>query len=59
MAKRVLILATNGFEQSELMKPKANLEKAGIETTVVSLESGEIKRQGRQDARRSEQLRRL
>jgi len=43
MAKRVLILATNGFEQSELMKPKANLEKAGIETTVVSLESGEIK----------------
>ena len=43
MAKRVLILATNGFEQSELMKPKANLEKAGIETTIVSLESGEIK----------------
>ena len=43
MAKRVLILATNGFEQSELMKPKVNLEKAGIETTVVSLESGEIK----------------
>ena len=43
MAKRVLILATNGFEQSELVKPKANLEKAGIETTVVSLESGEIK----------------
>ena len=43
MAKRVLILATNGFEQSELTKPKANLEKAGIETTVVSLESGEIK----------------
>ena len=43
MAKHVLILATNGFEQSELMKPKANLEKAGIETTVVSLESGEIK----------------
>ena len=42
MAKRVLILATNGFEQSELTKPKANLEKAGIETTVVSLESGEI-----------------
>ena len=43
MAKHVLILATNGFEQSELTKPKANLEKAGIETTVVSLESGEIK----------------
>ncbi|GMN13249.1 type 1 glutamine amidotransferase domain-containing protein [Altererythrobacter sp. MTPC7] len=43
MTKRVLILATDGFEQSELMKPKANLENAGIETTVVSLESGEIK----------------
>ncbi|MEO1968312.1 MAG: type 1 glutamine amidotransferase domain-containing protein [Sphingomonadaceae bacterium] len=43
MTKRVMILATNGFEQSELMKPKENMEKAGIETTVVSLESGEIK----------------
>ncbi|MDG5748874.1 type 1 glutamine amidotransferase [Qipengyuania sp. XHP0207] len=43
MTKRVMILATDGFEQSELMKPKANLEKAGIETTIVSLESGEIK----------------
>ena len=39
---RVLILATDGFEQSELMKPKANLEDAGIETTVASLEDGEI-----------------
>ena len=43
MTKRVMILATNGFEQSELMKPKANLENAGFETTVVSLEEGEIK----------------
>ena len=42
MTKRVMILATNGFEQSELMGPKANLENAGIETEVVSLESGEI-----------------
>lgn len=40
---KVMILATDGFEQSELMKPKANLEKAGIETTVVSLKAGEIK----------------
>ena len=40
---RVMILATDGFEQSELTKPKANLEKAGIETTVVSIEAGEIK----------------
>lgn len=43
MTKRVMILATDGFEQSELMKPKANLEKAGIATEVVSLEAGEIK----------------
>ena len=43
MTNRVMILATNGFEQSELMKPKQNLEDAGIETTVVSLESGSIK----------------
>lgn len=40
---KVMILATDGFEQSELMKPKEALEKAGIETTVVSLKSGEIK----------------
>ena len=43
MTKRVMILATDGFEQSELMKPKANLEDAGFETTIVSLENGEIK----------------
>lgn len=43
MTQRVMILATDGFEQSELMKPKQNLEEAGIETTVVSLESGSIK----------------
>lgn len=40
---KVMILATDGFEQSELMKPKANLERAGIETTVVSLKPGTIK----------------
>ena len=43
MAKRVLIMATDGFEQSELMDPKANLEAAGIETVVASLKPGEIK----------------
>jgi len=42
MAQRVMILATNGFEQSELEGPKANLEEAGYETVVVSLEDGEI-----------------
>ena len=43
MTKRVLIIATDGFEQSELEKPKANLEAAGFETVVASLEDGEIK----------------
>ncbi len=41
--KRVLIIATDGFEQSELMDPKSNLENAGIDTTVASIEDGEIK----------------
>ena len=43
MAQRIMILATNGFEQSELMKPKANLEEAGYETVVVGPEDGSIK----------------
>lgn len=42
MAKRVMILATDGFEQSELMEPKRRLEEAGFETVVVSPEDGEI-----------------
>jgi protease I len=43
MAKRVLIIATDGFEQSELIDPKRNLEAAGIETVVASPNAGEIK----------------
>jgi protease I len=43
MAKKVLILATDGFEQSELIDPKQALEDAGIDTTVASPEAGEIK----------------
>lgn len=43
MTKRVLILATHGFEQSELMEPKAALEQAGFETVVASPEEGTIK----------------
>ncbi len=41
--KRVAILATNGFEQSELFKPKQALEEAGAKVFVVAPESGEIK----------------
>ncbi len=40
--KTVAILAADGFEQAELFTPKAELEKAGAKTVVVSLESGEI-----------------
>lgn len=41
--KKVAIFATDGFEQSELMKPKKNLEGAGATTHVISLKSGEIR----------------
>jgi protease I len=41
--KRIAILATNGFEQSELEIPKQRLAEAGAEVHVVSPESGEIK----------------
>jgi len=41
--KRVLIIATNGFEQSELEGPKKRLEDAGIETIVASPEEGSIR----------------
>lgn len=41
--QRILIIATNGFEQSELMEPKRLLEEAGAEVTVASLKPGEIK----------------
>ena len=41
--KKIAILATDGFEQSELMKPKAALEQAGAKTEVISLKKGKIK----------------
>ncbi|MBI1403565.1 MAG: DJ-1/PfpI/YhbO family deglycase/protease [Porphyrobacter sp.] len=40
--KPILLIATDGFEQSELMEPKRLLEEAGAEVTVASLEKGEI-----------------
>ena len=40
---RVAILATDGFEQSELLEPRRALDEAAARTEVVSLESGEIK----------------
>jgi protease I len=41
--KRVAILATNGFEQSELEEPKKALERAGARADVVSLSQGKIR----------------
>ncbi|RYG64540.1 type 1 glutamine amidotransferase [bacterium] len=41
--KRVAILATDGFEQSELLEPKKALEAAGAEVRIVSLKPGQIK----------------
>lgn len=43
MQKRVAILATNGFEESELKSPKEAMEKEGFKVDIVSLESGKIK----------------
>ena len=36
--KKIAILATNGFEQSELVKPKAMLEQQGAQVEVLSIE---------------------
>lgn len=41
--KTIAILATDGFEQSELQKPKQALEQAGAKTEVVSPKAGKIK----------------
>jgi protease I len=41
--KRIAILATNGFEQSELEEPKKALEAAGAQTQVVSVSQGQIR----------------
>jgi protease I len=41
--QRILIIATDGFEQSELLQPKQMLEEAGAQTTIASLTLGEIK----------------
>ena len=41
--KRIIILATHGFEQSELEVPRDRLKAAGAQVDVVSPEKGEIK----------------
>lgn len=41
--KRFAILATNGFEQSELESPRQAIEDAGGRAEVVSLHEGQIR----------------
>ena len=43
MSKKVAILATHGFEESELSSPKQYLEQQGWTAHIVSPESGSIK----------------
>lgn len=40
---KVIILATHGFEQSELQVPQRKLEEAGAQVVVVSPERGQIR----------------
>jgi protease I len=41
--KKIAILATNGFEQSELEVPRDTLKQAGATVEIISLAAGEIK----------------
>lgn len=43
MGYHVAMLATHGFEQSELFDPKEALEAAGATVDIISLEAGKIK----------------
>ncbi len=47
--KRIAILATHGFEQSELLEPRKALEGQGATTQVVSPEAGRIKGWNKKD----------
>ncbi len=41
--KRIAIVATHGFEQSELEVPRDRLKQAGATVEVIALEAGDIK----------------
>jgi protease I len=41
--KKIAILATNGFEESELFEPKKALEESGAEVVIIAPEKGKIK----------------
>ena len=42
-SKKIAILATDGFEQSELFSPKEALEEAGATVEIISIKEGSIK----------------
>lgn len=42
MAKKIAILATDGFEDAELLYPKIRLKEEGIDTELISLHRREI-----------------
>ena len=41
--KRIAILASNGFEQSELEVPRDRLKENGATVDIISPEAGEIR----------------
>ncbi len=43
MVKKIAILATNGFEDAELIYPQIRLKEAGYAVELISLEKAEIK----------------
>lgn len=43
MEKRIAILATDGFEESEFTSPKEAMEKEGFKVDVISIKAGKIK----------------
>lgn len=40
--KKIAILATDGFEQSELLSPRSALLDAGANIEIVSIKEGQI-----------------
>ena len=47
--KKIAILATNGFEQSELEVPRDSMKAAGATVHVISLDPGEIRAWDKKD----------
>ena len=51
---RVAILATDGFEEAELLEPRKTLDAAGAKTTMIAPKSGKI--QGMKHDEKSEKI---